>query len=128
MVLMGFQEDGKWIQSSWNLTHRIGWDQICKGVSGVFDYYDRLEVLIDNQRVNVESSKDVLELSEAGSLTFRGVSTIIQVPLMITFINQTNTVNVAVACMTDEFRNTTYERLSKSLGQYLDSIELLMYR
>ncbi len=51
-----------------------------------------------------------------------------KVPIMITFYNQTNIVDVNVAKMTDEFSKTDYEKFNKSLCQYLDSIELAMYR
>lgn len=52
----------------------------------------------------------------------------IKVPIMITFYNQTNIVDVNVAKMTYEFSKTDYEKFNKSLCQYLDSIELAMYR
>ena len=48
--------------------------------------------------------------------------------IMITFYNQTNIVDVNVAKMTDEFAVADYEKFNKSLCQYLDSIELAMYR
>ncbi|MCM1496827.1 MAG: hypothetical protein NC089_13655 [Bacteroides sp.] len=69
-----------------------------------------------------------MNLKEARNLTFRGRSTIIKVPIMITFYNQSNAVDVCVAMMTDEFTKTDYEKFNKSLGQYLDSIELAMYK
>ena len=53
---------------------------------------------------------------------------IIQVPLMITFFNQLQTVRVSVACATDEFKDADYKKFNMSLGQYMDSIELAMYR
>ena len=49
-------------------------------------------------------------------------------PMMITFHNQTRNVNVNIAAISDEFKEADYEKFNKSLGQYMDSIELYMYR
>ena len=61
-------------------------------------------------------------------MTIRGISKIIQVPLSITFYNQMNTVDVNTAKATSEFINTDYQKLNMSLCQFLDSLELAMYR
>ena len=61
-------------------------------------------------------------------MTIRGVSKIVQVPLMVTFFNQLQTVRVSVARATDEFKEADYKKFNMSLGQYMDSIELAMYR
>ena len=76
----------------------------------------------------MSSKEDVLHLDEARDLVVRGMSRIIKVPLMITFYNQTNAVSVSVAGAADEFKEADYQRFNMSLGQYMDSIELAMYR
>ena len=67
------------------------------------------------------------EVSEAGSIIIRGLSKIVEVPLMLTFFNQLQKVNVAVACATDEFLEADYQKFNMSIGQYMDSVELAMY-
>ena len=61
-------------------------------------------------------------------MVIRGNSEIIKIPLMITFYNQIQAVDVSVAGITDEFKNADYQQFNMSLGQYMDSIELAMYR
>ena len=46
---------------------------------------------------------------------------------MMTFFNQLKTVNVAVACATDEFKEADYHNFNMSMGQFMDSVELAMY-
>lgn len=76
MLLVGVRKENGWLLSRWNLTYRVGWEQIRKAA-----HY-----------------------------------------------NQTNAVTVNVAGMTEEFKEADYEKFNKSLCQYLDSIELAMYR
>ncbi len=128
MVLVGVREEAGWLTSSWNLTYRVGWEQICKAVSSVYDYYNRPEVLIDGKLVNVANKNSILNLPESGNMIIRGLSTIIQSPLMVTFYNQVQAVTVTLPCMTEEFKTADYQRFNLSLGQYMDSLELAMYR
>ena len=128
MLLITVKEENGWLLSRWNLTYAVGWEQICKAAHVMFDYYDNIEILIDNKRIRVSSKGDIIKLTEAGSMTVRGFSKILEVPMMVTFLNQINTVNVSVAQMTDEFKTADYQRFNMSLGQYMDSIELSMYR
>ena len=128
MLLVGTKENDAWVLSRWNLTYRVGWNHICKAVHSVYDFYAPAEVLLENQNVTIAKKDDILTLTERGGLTIRGNSTILNVPVMITFYNQSNVVDVNVAKLTDEFTGTNYEKFNKSLCQYLDSIELAMYR
>ena len=128
MLLAGVKENNGWVLSRWNLTYPVGWEQICKAVHSVYEFYTQTEVLLENQKATVTQKEDILTLPECGGLTIRGNSNIIKVPVMITFYNQTNIVDVNVAKMTEEFEDTNYEKFNKSLCQYLDSIELAMYR
>ena len=128
MLLIGVKENDGWIMSRWNLTYGTGWEGILKACNSVMKYYDKLEILVDNNIVNAKSEEEIMKLDESRSLTFRGLSKIIKVPLMITFYNQLQAVDVSVAMIGEEFSTVDYEKFNKSLGQYMDSIELAMNR
>ncbi|NLZ66134.1 MAG: hypothetical protein GX910_00510 [Clostridiaceae bacterium] len=128
MLLLDVRKEDGWLLSTFNLTFPVGWDRICKAVSMVFDYYEDAEILIDGKKAEILSKDDILGFEEAGSMTVRGMSIIIKAPITITFYNQLQVVNVAVASMTDEFKEADYQEFNMSLGQYMDSLELAMYR
>ncbi len=128
MLLVGVKEQNGWLLSRWNLTYRTGWEQICKAAQSVFDYYQGLEILVDDRAAMVADKAAVAALQEGRTLTIRGMSKIVGIPLMITFYNQTNAVDVNVAKGVEEFKEADYESFNKSLCQYLDSMELAMYR
>ena len=128
MLLLGVKKENDWLLAEYNLTYNVGWDTIDKSDTKFSVYYDNVEILVDNNKVNINSKEEILQLDEARTMTIRGVSKIVQVPLMITFFNQLQTVRVSVACATDEFKDADYKKFNMSLGQYMDSIELAMYR
>ncbi len=128
MLLVGLKEDRGWLISRWNLTYRVGWEHICKAAHSVYDFYGQPEILVDGKQVDIKNKDDILDIEEAGNLVIRGMSTIIKVPLMITFYNQLSAVDVNVAGATEEFKAADYQKFNMSLGQYMDSIELAMYR
>ena len=128
MLLLGVREENGWLMSTFNLTYVVGWDKICKAVSIAYTYYDGVEILVDDRNIDVSSKEEVLKLDEAGKMTIRGMSKIIKVPMMITFFNQLKTVNIAVPCMGGEFEKADYQKFNLSLGEYMDSLELAMYR
>ena len=128
MLLVGVKEQNGWLLSRWNLTYRVGWEQICKAAQSVFDYYQGLEILVDDRAAMVADKAAVTSLQEGRTLTIRGMSKIIGSPLMITFYNQTNAVDVNVVKGVEEFKEADYESFNKSLCQYLDSMELAMHR
>ena len=127
MLLLGVRKENGWLLSTFKLTYDVGWREICNAVSATYDYYDKVEVLVDDKRVNISSKDEILQLEEAGSIIIRGLSKIVEVPLMLTFFNQLQKVNVAVACATDEFLEADYQKFNMSIGQYMDSVELAMY-
>lgn len=88
MLLLGVKKENDWLLAEYNLTYKVGWENICKAVSLAYEYYDNVEILVDNNKVNICSKEEILQLDEARTMTIRGVSKIIQVPLMITFFNQ----------------------------------------
>lgn len=128
MLLVGVKEENGWLLSRWNLTYKAGWNHICKAVFSVYDYFNRPEVLVDGKIVEIKNKDEILVLEEARSIVIRGNSEIIKIPLMITFYNQLQAVDVNVAGITDEFKEADYQRFNMSLGQFMDSIELVMYR
>ncbi len=129
MLLIGVKEDEGWLLSRWNLTYRVSWEQICKAAASVYNYYDGLEILVDDEVIELSSKEDVLKIEEARNLTFRGVSQVIKVPMMITLYNQLKEVDVNIPIMADgEFSKADYQSFNMSLGQYLDSIEIAMHR
>ena len=44
MHLIGVKEDNAWLLSRWELTYRVGWDTIVKGVSAVYELYEHPEI------------------------------------------------------------------------------------
>lgn len=110
------------------MTYGASWKSILKACSSVMKYYDGLQILSGDDVVNLNNEEELMKLIEARSLTFRGMSTIVKAPIMITFYNQLNAVDVNVAKASEEFSVAEYERFIKSLCQYMDSIELAMHR
>ena len=128
MLLIEVKETNGWRMSRWRLTYRVGWENILKACNLMKDYYANLEIFAGDTRVSLTEDNHPLEIEEAMSLTVRGISTVLKVPMVTTFYNQTNTVDVTVAMSTEEFAKGEYEPFNKSLCTYLDSVELAMYR
>ena len=117
MLLMGVKEENGWLCSQWNLTYGTGWTEITKAVKTAYPYYENVEVLVDNRKVDLQSAEDVLRLEEGGNMVIRGTSTVIKVPMMVKFYNQLQMVDVWVACATDEFKEADYKSFNLSMGQ-----------
>lgn len=128
MLLLGVEKENGWLFAEYSLTYRVDWGHICKGVKLAYDYYENVEVLVDDKIVNINSKEQVMDLEEAGKMTIRGISIIIGVPLMITFFNQLQVARCSVACATEEFQTADYEKFNKSLAQYMDSLEIAMFK
>lgn len=128
MLLLGVEKENGWLFAEYSLTYKVDWEHICKGVKLAYDYYENVEVLVDDKIVNINSKEQVMDLEEAGKMTIRGISIIIGVPLMITFFNQLQVARCSVACATEEFQTADYEKFNKSLAQYMDTLEIAMFR
>lgn len=126
MLLVGFTEDDRWLRSQWALTYRVGWEQILKICLFASKDYKGFEVAVDDQPFSPGNAADILKVEEAGRLTFRGISNMVKVPIMITLYNQSNAALVTVGKATEEFVKTDYEKFNKSMAQYLTSIEMAM--
>ncbi|MBO4363945.1 MAG: hypothetical protein J5912_06165 [Clostridia bacterium] len=134
MKLLGVEKvDGKlpYLYSEWNLTYRVGWDSILKAVSLIYEYTDDPELQVgdaDGDRdITVNDAEEVLSIEEYGRITITGTSQIIQVPVMITFYNQSDFVRVSVRCVTEEFEEADYKKFNLSMCQFLDSAEIAMF-
>ena len=127
MVLFGVKENDGWLISRWNLTYAVGWEQICKAVYALYDEYINPEILIDGRVVEIKDKKKIVELPESGNMVIRGLSNIFKVPVMITFYNQLQAVDLNIASIHEEFKVADYQKFTVSMGQFMDSIELSMY-
>ena len=134
MLLIGITEEPDWIRSTFNLTYRVSWETLLKGVHGVFPFMrgvspntDTPEVLVDNAIIQISSRDEILAIPEAGSITIRGFVPVIKTAAMLVFHNQVSFVNVAVGRVGEEYQNTDYEKFNKSLCQFMDSIEIMMH-
>lgn len=128
MLLINVNKNDGWLFSEWNLTYPVGWENICKAVSALYGFFKDPEILINDSATSVKSKQDVLSLDESANLMIRGISDIIHVPIMITFYNQTNIVRAVVRAATKEFLKKDYKSFNLSMCQFMDSIELAMYR
>ena len=128
MLLAGYNDEQEWILSRWNLTYKVGWDSICKAVSASYDSFDAPEILVDDEKVNIRSKTDILNIEEKSRMTIRGMSKILKAPIMITFYNQMQAVDVNIAKAVPEFIGTDYQKLNMSLCQLLNSMELAKNR
>ena len=111
MLLIGITEEPDWIRSTFNLTYRVSWETLLKGVRGVFPYMrgvspnaDNPEILVNNAIIQISSPNEILSIPEAGSITIRGFAPVIKAPAMLVFHNQVSYVNVAVGRVGEEYR------------------------
>ena len=91
-----------------------------------YDFYDNMEILINDNSIDIKNKTAIMNIKEASKITFRGLSKILKVPVMITFYNQQFEVDVNVAKATEEFQVCDYRKFNMSLGQYMNSIEIHM--
>ena len=134
MLLIGITEEPGWIRSTFNLTYRVSWETLLKGVRGVYPYMrdisqnaDNPETLVDDEIIQISSPDEILAIPEAVSITIRGFVPVIKTAAMLVFHNQASFVNVAVGRVGEEYQNTDYEKFNKSLCQFMDSIEIMMH-
>lgn len=127
MILIREKEENGWIHANYQLTRPVSWQQQLKAVHGVYDYFKKTEILVNGLPIQIGQPEEILQTPESNAISIRGVLTIIDVPVMVTFYNQADYVNVMVACANEEFQNTNYEKFNKSMSQIMDSLELMMY-
>lgn len=127
MILIREKEENGWIHANYQLTRPVSWQQQLKAVHGVYDYFKKTEILIDGLPIQISQPEEILQIPESKAISIRGVLTIIDVPVVVTFYNQADYVNAMVAGANEEFQNTNYEKFNKSMSQIMDSLELMMY-
>ncbi|MBP3797002.1 MAG: hypothetical protein J6I46_04410 [Ruminococcus sp.] len=128
MTLLGVKADSGWLYSEWEMTYRVGWVQILKSAAALYELaFEDPEVLCNNVPVDIKCKDDILKLEEDMGITVRGMSKNIGVPVMIHLFNQTCIARAVVAMAKDEFKTADYESFNKSMSQFMDSIELVMY-
>lgn len=127
MILIREKEEKGWVHANYRLTRPVSWQQQLKAVHGVCDYFKKTEILVDGLPIQISQPEEILQIPEAKAISIRGVLTIIDVPVVVTFYNQADYVNVMVAGANEEFQNTNYEKFNKSMSQIMDSLELMMY-
>ena len=127
MLLVEEREENGWIRSTFSLTYRVTWNQLLQAVHGAYPYFANPQVLVDGTQISVTKQSDILAIPEDRAIILRGISTVLNAPLMVTFRNQSQAVAVSVGCVNQEFRNTTYEKYNKSMSQLMDSMEIMMH-
>ena len=60
MLLLGVKKENGWLFAEYRLTYRVGWEHICKGVKLAYDYYDNVEVLVDDKNNKYKLKKNKL--------------------------------------------------------------------
>ena len=128
MMLIDVTDKGGWLYSEWKLTYPAGWNQILNAAYALYDTFGDAEILIDGKPVTVGGRQDIPSIEEAGTLMIRGMSALVHVPVMISFLNQTNSARAVVAAASDEFKNCDYRSFNLSMCQMMDSVELAMHR
>ena len=132
MKLVDVKKEDNYLYAEWRLTFRVGWTSICKAAALIWEYTEEPELYTGSAsgetRASVNEAKEILDLNEAGSLTIRGMSKILKVPVMLTFFNQLDLVRMTVIAITKEFEKADYKAFNLSMCQFMDSIELAMYR
>ena len=127
MMLIDVADKGGWLYSEWKLTYPVGWHNILNAAYALYDTFGDAEILIDGKPAKVGDRQDIPSLAEAGTLMIRGMSSLIHVPVMISFLNQTNSVRAVVAAASDEFKTCDYRSFNLSMCQMMDSVELAMH-
>ena len=127
MILIGEKEEKGWVHANYRLTRPVSWQQLLKSVHGVYGYFKKTEILVNGLPIQIGQPEEILQTPESKAISIRGVLTIIDVPVVVTFYNQADYVNVMVAGANEEFQNTNYEKFNKSMSQIMDSLELMMY-
>ena len=127
MILIREKEEKGWVHANYRLTRPVSWQQQLKAVHGVYGYFKKTEILVDGLPIQISQPEEILQTPESNAISIRGVLTIIDVPVVVTFYNQADYVNAMVACANEEFQNTNYEKFNKSMSQIMDSLELMMY-
>lgn len=128
MLLLGVKEQENWLYSRWQLTWGTGWESICKGAWRLYNDLKDPELFVDGEKQPAFEEQDrILDIPEHGDLMIRGLSRTLEVPVMISFRNQTNLVSLTLPAKKGLCDSTDYETFNRALAPYVDSLELAMF-
>ena len=96
MHLLGVRENDGWLESAWEFTYRVGWAHIQTAVYEVYDAFEKPEVLVRGEHVDIDNKEEIKELEEELNMSIRGYCPLIKNRLMIIFHNQVKTVTVVM--------------------------------
>lgn len=138
MVLRDFMEQNEWLFTVWQLTYKADWKSVLYIAEAMYPYLERGEVLSNAGREDEakltakvsDKEKKFMSLldQEEASLTVRGMSKILKCPLQMILYNQTNVCEVSVPVQFFKDFDTCenkYQQISETLGQLLNSAEIL---
>ena len=126
MILIGEKEEKGWVHANYRLTRPVSWQQLLKAVHGVYGYFKKTEILVDGLPIQIGQPEEILQTPESNAISIRGVLTIIDVPVVVTFYNQVHFINVRVECNNEELKNLDYEHYNKFIGKFIDNMEIAM--
>lgn len=128
MTLLGVKEQKGWLYSEWKMTYNAGWDQIVNAAAALYHRcFESPELLFGKEPIKVNNMVDILGLKERSGITIRGMCKAVGVPVMLDLINQTGVARAIVAMANEEFSRADYERFNKSMSQFMDSIDVIMF-
>lgn len=127
MVLSTVKEDNDgFLVARWHTTYSISWENILKTVRDIIENYIMPGIIVnDNIKIDIIDLDDILKIKEAVSLTICGMSKTYKIPIIIRFYTQLSIVESEIP---SEFLKCDYEKVNKAMGQYMDSIELKMFK
>lgn len=133
MLLLGYKNEGNWLIAGFELTYGVSWEGLTKGAALAYNDLKGCEVLSSDMLggesvAKIEKPEDICAIPEAAKLIVRGQSKALNTLVMLEFFNQTRVVQVSLAKMSEEFKDTDYEKLNRSLCHYITSIEIAMMR
>ena len=88
MHLLGVREEDGWLESAWDFTYPVGWGHIQTAAYEVYDAFEKPEVLVRGEHVDIDDKEDIKDLEEELNLTIRGYCPLIKNRIMIIFHNQ----------------------------------------
>ena len=127
MHLLGVRENDGWLESAWEFTYRVGWAHIQTAVYEVYDAFEKPEVLVRGEHVDIDNKEEIKELEEELNMSIRGYCPLIKNRLMIIFHNQVKTVTVVMSTDDGEYKEADYEKFNHSMCEFMSSIEINMF-
>ena len=129
MILVGVREEKGWLYSEWRMTYLSGWDRLLKAAVVMYEQiFEEAKITCGDKPVEINSADDILKLEESFCITVEGPAKNTKYPLKIELFNKTGFAYATVPMVTDDFKNSDYESFNKAMTQFMDSLEIAMYR